>query len=42
MHFSIIELWTIMGPIAKGVVLLLTLMSVLSLATAAEKWNILS
>lgn len=41
MHFSIIELWTIMGPIAKGVVLLLTLMSLLSLATAAEKWFVL-
>jgi biopolymer transport protein ExbB len=38
MHFSIIELWAVMGPIAKGVVLLLTVMSLLSLATAAEKW----
>lgn len=41
MHFSIIELWTVIGPIAKGVVLLLALMSLLSLATAAEKWVVL-
>ncbi len=38
MHFSVIELWTVMGPIAKGVVFILVLMSLLSLATAAEKW----
>jgi len=41
MHFSIIELWMVMGPIAKGVVFLLALMSLLSLATAAEKWFVL-
>jgi len=41
MHFSILELWTVMGPIAKGVVFILTLMSLLSLATAAEKWFVL-
>ena len=38
MHFSIIELWSVMGPIAKGVVALLAAMSLVSLATAAEKW----
>jgi biopolymer transport protein ExbB len=41
MHFSIIELWMVMGPIAKGVVFILVLMSLLSLATAAEKWFVL-
>ena len=41
MHFSIIELWAAMGPIAKGVVFLLAGMSLLSLATAAEKWVVL-
>jgi biopolymer transport protein ExbB/TolQ len=41
MHFSIIELWSVMGPIAKGVVGLLAVMSLLSLATAAEKWFVL-
>lgn len=41
MHFSIVELWTVMGPIAKAVVGLLVLMSLLSLATAAEKWFVL-
>jgi len=38
MQFSIIELWAVMGPIAKGVVALLAVMSLVSLATAAEKW----
>lgn len=41
MHFSLFELWAVMGPIAKAVVALLALMSLLSLATAAEKWFIL-
>ncbi|HVO25728.1 MAG TPA: MotA/TolQ/ExbB proton channel family protein [Candidatus Margulisiibacteriota bacterium] len=41
MQFSVVEMWTIMGPIAKAVVVLLTLMSLLSLATAAEKWVVL-
>jgi len=41
MQFSVIEMWTIMGPIAKAVVVLLALMSLLSLATAAEKWVVL-
>jgi biopolymer transport protein ExbB len=41
MHFSVIELWMVMGPIAKGVVFILALMSLLSLATAAEKWFVL-
>jgi len=41
MHLSIMELWTVMGPIAKTVVLLLALMSLLSLATALEKWFVL-
>lgn len=41
MHFSILELWAVMGPIAKAVVGLLALMSLLSLATAAEKWFVL-
>jgi biopolymer transport protein ExbB len=38
MQFSIVELWAVMGPIAKAVVALLAVMSLLSLATAAEKW----
>lgn len=41
MHFSMFELWAVMGPIAKAVVVLLVLMSLLSLATAAEKWFVL-
>jgi biopolymer transport protein ExbB len=41
MHFSILELWAVMGPVAKAVVGLLVLMSLLSLATAAEKWFVL-
>ena len=41
MHFSLVEMWTIMGPIAKGGVVLLALMSLLSLGTAAEKWVVL-
>jgi biopolymer transport protein ExbB/TolQ len=38
MHFSLFELWTVMGGTAKAVALLLLLMSLVSLATAAEKW----
>ncbi len=38
MQLSIVELWAVMGPLAKGVVVLLLAMSLLSLATAAEKW----
>jgi len=41
MNFSVVEMWTIMGPIAKAVVVILALMSLLSLATAAEKWGVL-
>lgn len=38
MGFSVIELWGSVGPIAKSVVALLVTMSLVSLATAAEKW----
>jgi biopolymer transport protein ExbB/TolQ len=38
MHGSIIELWSVMGPFAKTVVVLLVAMSVASLAVAAERW----
>jgi len=38
MHPPLIDLWAVMGPLAKSVVMLLMAMSVLSLATAAEKW----
>src|SRR5262245_4840315 len=38
MQFSLTELWTVMGPLAKGVVLVLIGMSVLSLTVAVEKW----
>jgi len=41
MGFSIIELWTLMGPLARAVVGLLALMSLGSLATGAEKWLVL-
>jgi biopolymer transport protein ExbB/TolQ len=41
MQLSIIELWTVMGPLAKGVVVVLLAMSLLSLATAGEKWIVL-
>jgi biopolymer transport protein ExbB len=41
MGFSILELWTLMGPLARVVVALLALMSLGSLATAAEKWLVL-
>jgi biopolymer transport protein ExbB len=38
MQFSFFELWPAMGPLAKGVVLLLAGMSLTSLAVATEKW----
>jgi biopolymer transport protein ExbB len=41
MSFSIIELWTLMGPLARAVVGLLALMSLGALATGAEKWLVL-
>jgi biopolymer transport protein ExbB/TolQ len=41
MGFSILELWTLMGPLARCVVALLALMSLGSLATATEKWLVL-
>jgi len=41
MHLSIMELWAVMGPIARAVVAVLALMSLLSLATAVEKWFVL-
>ena len=41
MQFSIVELWGVMGPLAKGVVLVLVGMSLLSFTVAVEKWLIL-
>jgi biopolymer transport protein ExbB len=41
MHLSIMELWAVTGPIARAVVAVLALMSLLSLATAVEKWVVL-
>lgn len=37
MNGSLMELWAVMGPFAKGIVLLLLAMSVLSVATACER-----
>jgi biopolymer transport protein ExbB/TolQ len=37
MHFSLIELWPAMGPLAKGVMILLVGMSLVSLAVAVER-----
>lgn len=37
MQFSLIELWPAMGPLAKGVMLLLVAMSLVSLAVAVER-----
>lgn len=37
MQTSLIDLWTVMGPMARGVVVLLLAMSVASLATAVER-----
>jgi biopolymer transport protein ExbB len=41
MHFTMAELWHEMGPLAKGVIVLLAMMSLLSLAIATEKWLML-
>jgi biopolymer transport protein ExbB len=41
MYLSITELWAVTGPIARAVVAVLALMSLLSLATALEKWFVL-
>jgi biopolymer transport protein ExbB len=41
MHLSIMELWAVTGPIARAVVAVLVLMSLLSLAVAVEKWVVL-
>jgi biopolymer transport protein ExbB len=38
MQFSLVELWSVMGPLAKGVVLVLGGMSVLSFTVAVENW----
>ena len=38
MQFSLTELWSVMGPLAKGVVLVLGGMSLLSFTVAVEKW----
>jgi biopolymer transport protein ExbB len=38
MQFSFAELWQQMGPLAKGVIILLVGMSLVSLAVAVEKW----
>ncbi|MBI3796782.1 MAG: MotA/TolQ/ExbB proton channel family protein [Deltaproteobacteria bacterium] len=38
MQFSLAELWSAMGPLAKGVVLVLAGMSLLSFTVAVEKW----
>jgi biopolymer transport protein ExbB/biopolymer transport protein TolQ len=38
MPFSFVELWHEMGPLAKGVILLLGAMSLVSLTVAIEKW----
>lgn len=37
MNGSLMELWAVMGPFAKGIVLVLLAMSVLSVATACER-----
>jgi len=41
MYLSIMELWAVTGPIARAVVAVLALMSLLSLATVVEKWFVL-
>jgi biopolymer transport protein ExbB/TolQ len=38
MQFSLTELWLAMGPLAKGVVLVLVGMSLVSFSVAVEKW----
>jgi biopolymer transport protein ExbB/TolQ len=42
MQFTLAELWQAMGPLAKGVVVVLVGMSLLSLTAAVEKWLFLS
>jgi biopolymer transport protein ExbB/TolQ len=42
MQFSVAEFWQQMGPLAKGVVIVLIGMSFLSLTAAVEKWIFLS
>jgi len=37
MHFNLIELWPAMGPLAKGVMILLVAMSLVSLVVAVER-----
>lgn len=41
MQFSLAELWHTMGPLAKGVMIVLAAMSLVSLAVATEKWLML-
>lgn len=38
MHFSLMDLWPQMGPLAKAVLVLLVAMSLVSLAVAIESW----
>ena len=38
MHLSILEMWSVMGPLARAIVVLLAAMSLVSLATATERW----
>ena len=38
MQRSVFDLWMAMGPFAKGIIMLLSAMSLLSLATALERW----
>src|SRR5437899_11231227 len=38
MQVSLAEFWSVMGPLARGVVLVLAGMSLLSLTVAIEKW----
>jgi len=38
MQRSVFDLWLAMGPFAKGIIFLLSAMSLLSLATALERW----
>lgn len=38
MQFSLTELWIVMGPLAKSVVIILAGMSLLSFTVAVEKW----
>src|SRR5262245_21294971 len=38
MKLSVLELWSVMGPLARGIVGLLAVMSLVSLATASERW----